>query len=95
MPTLDPRILLSVLTSCAVPARFAGPFSKYRAYARLLTRRGPHAYKQNELNADKITSLSERLDYEAIIQYTRLKDNDLLYFSYTNQARRLPGCEAE
>ena len=69
--------------------RFSGPFAKYRAYAQLLTRRGPHAYKRNELNASKIRSLGERLDYEAVIQYTGLKDNDLLYFSYANQARMI------
>lgn len=69
-------------------SRFRGPFAKYRTYAQLLARRGPRAFKKNELNADKITSTSQILDYEAIIQYTGLKDNDLLYFSYTNQARR-------
>ena len=75
------------MSSCASCARFRGPFAKYRTYAHLLTRRGLGAYKQNELNADKIRSMGEILDYEAIIQYTGLKDNDLLYFSYTNQAR--------
>jgi hypothetical protein len=59
---------------------------RYRAYYRLLTARGWNAYKRNELNAEKITNMTQRLNYEAVIQYAEIEDNDLLYFSYTNQA---------
>ena len=70
-----------------VPSRVKGPFAKYRTFARLLTQRGWNAYKANELNADKINNLTQQLNYEAVIQYSGLKDNDLLYYSYTNQLR--------
>jgi len=31
----------------------------------------------------------ELLNYEAVVQYAGIADNDLLYFSYTNQVRRV------
>ena len=43
--------------------------NKYVTWARLLLRRGRHKYKENELNADKITSWSHHLNYEAVVQY--------------------------
>ena len=54
-------------------------------YYKLLTARGWNAYKRNELNAEKITNMSLRLNYEAVVQYLDIEDNDLLYFSYANQ----------
>ena len=65
---------------------------RYRAYYRLLTTRGYNKYKQNELNAEKITNMTQHLNYEAVVQYAEIEDNDLLYFSYTNQARMLWVC---
>ncbi len=38
--------------------------NKYWTWARLLLRRGYHAYKANELNSERITTLSEHLNYE-------------------------------
>lgn len=31
----------------------------------------------------------DRLNYEAVVQYAGIADNDLLYFSYTNQVSRV------
>lgn len=36
--------------------------------------------------ADKITSLEQHLDYEAIIQIAEIDDQDLLYLNFDNQA---------
>ena len=133
--------------------RWEGRRSKYYTWAKLLFRRGYNAYKANELNAERIKTISEHLNYEvpppppshtpalparprpnhpsspedlpaqadhlpsgrqrllgavqrarssvllevppgapppqAIVQYSGLDDNDLLYFSYTNQVPRL------
>lgn len=99
--------------------------NKWYTRARLLLRRGYNAYQANELNAEKITTFSDHLNYEAVVQvfdsasvltctcmligpaaiciyvqsprdwlltccsmfpqYAGIADNDLLYFSYTNQ----------
>ena len=71
---------------CMLLCRLPGPLGRYRAYYRLLTARGFSAYKRNELNAEKINNMTQHLNYEAVIQYAEIEDNDLLYFSYTNQA---------
>lgn len=42
--------------------------NKYYTQAKLLLRRGYNAYKQNELNAEKIKTLSDHLNYEAVVQ---------------------------
>ena len=65
-----------------------GPLGRYNVYYKLLKARGWNAYKRNELNAEKITTMNLRLNYEAVVQYAEIEDNDLLYFSYANQVRR-------
>ena len=67
--------------------KLPGPLGRYKVYYDLLTARGWNAYKRNELNAEKITNMSLRLNYEAVVQYADIEDNDLLYFSYANQVR--------
>jgi hypothetical protein len=42
--------------------------NKWYTRARLLLRRGYNAYRANELNADKITTFSDHLNYEAVVQ---------------------------
>ena len=53
---------------------------------QLLHNRGQDAYKANKLMADKITTLEQHLDYEAIIQIAEIDDQDLLYLNFDNQA---------
>jgi len=72
--------------------KLPGPLGRYKVYYELLTARGWNAYKRNELNAEKITNMSLRLNYEAVVQYADIEDNDLLYFSYANQVR---SCETK
>ena len=84
--------MTSACAACAqrrLPRRvkLPGPLGRYNVYYKLLTARGWNAYKKNELNADKITNMSLRLNYEAVVQYAGIEDNDLLYFSYANQVR--------
>ncbi len=79
-------------TKCQGPAaarrvKLPGPLGRWKVYYELLTARGWNAYKRNELNAEKITNMSLRLNYEAVVQYADIEDNDLLYFSYANQVR--------
>ena len=50
-----------------------------------MSRRGRSAYKQNEVNAEKLTTRMLRTQYECIIQSLGIEDPDLLYFSYANQ----------
>ena len=38
--------------------------NKYWTWVKLLLRRGYNAYKANELNSERITTLSEHLNYE-------------------------------
>ena len=42
--------------------------NKWYTRARLLLRRGYNAYQANELNAEKITTFSDHLNYEAVVQ---------------------------
>ena len=53
---------------------------------QLLNNRGQDAYKANKLMADKLTTLEQHLDYEAIIQIAEIDDQDLLYLNFDNQA---------
>ena len=95
-PRMQPTTCSLVLACClnnACPCRLSrrvklpGPLGRYNVYYKLLTARGWNAYKKNELNAEKITNMSLRLNYEAVVQYADIEDNDLLYFSYANQVR--------
>lgn len=42
--------------------------NKWYTRVRLLLRRGYNAYQANELNAEKITTFSDHLNYEAVVQ---------------------------
>lgn len=59
---------------------------------QLLHNRGQDAYKANKLMADKITTLEQHLDYEAIIQIAEIDDQDLLYLNFDNQALGESAC---
>lgn len=42
--------------------------NKWYTRAKLLLRRGYNAYQANELNAEKIKTFSDHLNYEAVVQ---------------------------
>lgn len=46
--------------------------NKWYTRSKLLLRRGYNAYKANELNAEKIKTFSDHLNYEAVVQVRHL-----------------------
>lgn len=45
-----------------------------------------HSYKRNKLVRAKIKSHKQRMHYEAVIQVAEIKDADLLYLNFNNEA---------
>ena len=70
VPSLAESLALCTATSntCFFTVQCHARSNKWYTRARLLLRRGYHAYQANELNADKITTFSDHLNYEAVVQ---------------------------
>ena len=75
---LQPHLLCQPLSHCAC--------SKGANARKLQSVRGKDAYKANDLLADQLVTVNQRLDYEAIIQIAEIDDQDVLYLNFDNVA---------
>lgn len=77
-----PRLHCQPFPNCAC--------SKGASARKLQSVRGKDAYKANDLLADQLVTVDQRLDYEAIVQIAEIDDQDVLYLNFDNVA--LGGC---
>ena len=77
----------------AQPTTFDHACSKKANARKLQSLRGKDAYKANDLLADQLVTVDQRLDYEAIIHIAEIDDQDVLYLNFDNVA--LGGCQTD
>ena len=81
------------LSHICAAATFNRACSKKANARKLQSVRGKDAYKANDLLADQLVTVDQRLDYEAIIQIAEIDDQDVLYLNFDNFA--LGGCQTD